>query len=160
LIQSKLTWVPGNGKSMNIWSDKILENPPLETIPEISTIKPWFLENELVTLSKLLIWDGQTQWLGWKHFFPPMTLSASLEILFKHLAKCASMDYKKLDEWRWDFKGLKYVVKEGYNSLLQDLTNSSCSCIWKYIWKGNLLPKINVFTWVIAHGRLLTIEKL
>jgi hypothetical protein len=68
------------------------------------------------------------------------------------------VDFNQLDEQGWDSKGLEYIVKARYNSLLQDVSNPLCSRIWQFIWKGDLLPKINVFNWLMVHGRLLTVE--
>jgi len=32
--------------------------------------------------------------------------------------------------------------------------------MWKKIWSNNGMPKINIFCWIMAHGKILTIENL
>jgi hypothetical protein len=43
LIQCELIWVPSNGKIISRWIEKIIGNPSLETIEELSNLKLWFL---------------------------------------------------------------------------------------------------------------------
>jgi hypothetical protein len=70
------------------------------------------------------------------------------------------MDHNTLDEWGSGSRGLKYSIKVGYISLLQDLTNPPCSHIWKYIWRGDSLPKINTFSFILVHESFLIEEYL
>jgi hypothetical protein len=53
-----------------------------------------------------------------------------------------------------------YMVKEGYIALLQQTTLPEKSNIWRNIWNKYGLPKINIFCWILAHGKLLTGENL
>jgi hypothetical protein len=38
-----------------------------------------------------------------------------------------------------------YLVKEGYNALLQQTTLPAKSSMWRNIWNNDGLPKINIF---------------
>jgi hypothetical protein len=39
---------------------------------------------------------------------------------------------------------------------LSDLPLLPSSQIWNHIWSGDALPKINIFCWIMVHGKLLT----
>jgi len=53
-----------------------------------------------------------------------------------------------------------YLVKELYNTLLSSLRVLHPSTKWKNIWIQDSLPKINIFIWSLAQGKILTGENL
>lgn len=48
--------MPGNGKLISIWTESILEKPPLETLDELRPLKDWFAETGLEKLSDISEW--------------------------------------------------------------------------------------------------------
>jgi hypothetical protein len=40
-FKEKMTWIPGNGKKINIWEDSILISMPLDQIEGLENIKSW-----------------------------------------------------------------------------------------------------------------------
>jgi hypothetical protein len=53
-----------------------------------------------------------------------------------------------------------YSVKEGYRALLMQTTLPTKYTMWRNIWNNDGLPKINIFCWILAQGKLLTGENL
>jgi hypothetical protein len=59
IIKSKLSWVLGNGKIINVWTYSIKGSPPLESIEELSPIKQWFFSQGCMKLVDLSDWTNQ-----------------------------------------------------------------------------------------------------
>jgi hypothetical protein len=78
--------------------------------------------------------------------------------MFQHLARCALVDPSIPDDWVWGKKG--YTIKEGYMKLLLYLPSSPKSRIWQHAWQGDSLPKVNTFSCVMVHRKLLTTENI
>jgi len=55
LIQSHLSWLPGNGKTISLWYDNITGKPPLETFEDLQSLKDWFIRNDIIKLLDLTI---------------------------------------------------------------------------------------------------------
>ena len=64
IIQSEFYWVPGNGKKIKIWGDRILGNPPISTLSHMEDLSNWAMGNGFVTLYELSIWDRKGKWIG------------------------------------------------------------------------------------------------
>lgn len=47
ILREGLYWVLGNAKKIKIWEDKILDNPPSETMEYLEEIKAWMEERGL-----------------------------------------------------------------------------------------------------------------
>ena len=62
------------------------------------------------------------------------------------------------DSRGWGING--YLVKKGYNMLLSSTRVFHHSAKWKNVWSQDSLPKVNFFTWYLAHGKILTGENL
>ena len=55
----------------------------------------------------------------------------------------------------WGNKSGKYSIVAGYH-LLADTANHDNPDLWKSIWAVKILPKINFFTWMTLHDKILT----
>jgi hypothetical protein len=67
LFQSKVTWIPGNGRKISIWDDSILGNPPLQQDPSLTPLFNWFQEHGLNTLFDISKWNNSSgSWSSWK----------------------------------------------------------------------------------------------
>ena len=51
-FKNNLYWIPGNGKSINVWDDSILGETPIGSIMEVNNIQRWFMDKGATTL-----WD-------------------------------------------------------------------------------------------------------
>ena len=51
-FKHKLYWIPGNGKSINVWEDSILGDPPIGSHVEVSNIQRWLMDKGATSL-----WD-------------------------------------------------------------------------------------------------------
>jgi hypothetical protein len=62
-----LTWVPGNGKKINIWKDSIMGDPPLGLRHDLDRLKEWMVTQNLNTLWDISIrWNNEHKmWLRW-----------------------------------------------------------------------------------------------
>ena len=59
--------------------------------------------------------------------------------------------------WGYSSKG-SFSVKEAYSIRIS--RNAATDDIWKKIWAVNLWPKVALFVWLVARGRILTCENL
>jgi hypothetical protein len=50
LIRAKITWIPGNGKKIQIWNDSILGNEALSSKIHLAPLKTWMVGAGLKTL--------------------------------------------------------------------------------------------------------------
>ena len=64
-IKSKLYLIPGSGKKIFLWDDKILGNLPLSSINSLSEFKIWLTNKGLLKLSDICNWDRDGNWARW-----------------------------------------------------------------------------------------------
>lgn len=65
IIQSKLTWIPGNGKLIKIWDDGIMGQPLSIHNQELSRLHEWMIDQGIMILLDLSRWDAEDHWIGW-----------------------------------------------------------------------------------------------
>jgi hypothetical protein len=159
LIQAKLSWAPGNGDLINIWMDRILNREPLNTHATLQPLKDWCCSNGFSKLRDFFLWSTEGDWINWKSPNPPDFLNPLLPIFFNNLVGCAPPNRSISDSRSWG--GKSFSVKDGYTHLLSEIQGPPPpSNIWKEIWSGPSLPKINTFCWLLVHGKILTAENL
>ena len=61
------------------------------------------------------------------------------------------------DEWGWS-PSRNYSAAQGYSELQAPLASSISPVIWKFVWSSYCLPKVNFFSWLLVHKRVLTWE--
>lgn len=83
-----------------------------------------------------------------------------INLIFTLLRGAAPLCISILDSKDWGPKGEEYTVKVGYTVQLNDAPHSPRSILWKYIWKGDGIPKVNIVCWTLAHGKVLIAENL
>ena len=86
-----------------------------------------------------------------------MHLQKSL-LLFA-LTDCAPLHLLSRDKWGWGKSGF-YSVAQGYNALQPPQASKETTTLWKQVWDPLGLPKVNFFSWVLMHGKILTGENL
>jgi hypothetical protein len=52
--------------------------------------------------------------------------------------------------------GAGYTIKEGYKAILANKRIQTPTKWWKNVWNLDVLPKINLLCWILAHGKILT----
>jgi hypothetical protein len=85
LIQAKLSWAPGNGDTINIWSDRILNHEPLSSHVTLQPLKYWCCANGFSKLQDFCLWSNDGDWVNWKSPNPPEFLNPLLPIFFNNL---------------------------------------------------------------------------
>jgi hypothetical protein len=116
IIQAKLSWAPGNGETINIWMDRILNRDPLNSLEVLQPLKDWCCVNGLHKLQDFCHWNTEGDWTSWKPPAPPEHLTPHLPVLFNNLAGCAPINRCISDSRSWG--GKPFSVKEGYSHLL------------------------------------------
>jgi hypothetical protein len=58
LIKSNLSWTPGNGELINVWTDRILHCEPLKNPTILQPLKYWCCSNGLSFLRDLCLWNS------------------------------------------------------------------------------------------------------
>jgi hypothetical protein len=92
IIQTKLSWAPGNGETINIWTDCILNHEPLSSLEILQPLKDWCCINGLLKLQDFCLWNNEGEWVSWKPHNPPEILSPLLPVFFNNLAGCAPLN--------------------------------------------------------------------
>lgn len=73
---------------------------------------------------------------------------------------CAPMNKSVSNNETWGPIVNSYVIKIGCKYQRMNFTLPPCSRIQNHIWGGDGLPKISIFPWIMAHGRLVIVENL
>lgn len=149
--------ISGNGSTINIWTDLVLDRPPLGLDPSISPPKEHLLQAGVVLLGYISSWDRQGLWTRWKFEDTQAHFVSILDILKIKLSGCAPLAQSSVNRWGWKSS---YSVKEGYSHLLFNEQNPSKCSMWNKIWRTNAIPKINFVCWLLSHKRILTTENL
>ena len=157
-FKDELYWVPGNGKSINIWEDRILDKEP----PQIPRLQERLIEQGMNTLWDFSKWETEwpNRWAGWNMPDCPPELNAELKILTTHLAGLAPDTKVKRDRRGWGKKTGVYTTAEGYHLFAASYNVPANPRIWTNLWKCSTLPKIDIFAWTLTHERILTGENL
>jgi hypothetical protein len=121
-------------------------------------LKNWCYMNDLTKLQDFCLWNNEGDWVSWKPPNLPENLTPFLPVLFNNLVGYAPLNPFTADSRNWG--GKPFSVKEGYSHLLSNLPGFPTSKLWKEIWYGPSLPKVNALCWLLAHGKILTVENL
>jgi hypothetical protein len=71
---------------------------------------------------------------------------------------CAPQNISDLDQRGWGDS--VFSVKERSFFLLESSPIHTRNTIWKRIWSNMGMMKINIFSWILSHGKILTSENL
>jgi hypothetical protein len=89
---------------------------------------------------------------------PPPHLIIIAQSFLLNLKGAALVHQYLRDSRGWGTRG--YSVKEGSMDFLRQNNLPDKSNMWKNIWNNDGLPKINIFCWILAHGKLITGDNL
>ena len=153
-----LHWVPGNGKLINIWKDSVLGKIP----PHLPRLQQRMDEMKLTTLWDISNWENSEgkRWMGWHLPELPDELDEEKSKLLVHLIGIAPLCQNKKDKRGWGDRSGYYTSIEGYQRFSADFNVPGNPKSWNYNWSNTTLPKIDLFTWTLLHGRILTGENL
>jgi len=73
LISTHSYWIPGNGKKINIWSDIIINNEPIESRAATNLLRYWMDNEGMQTLWDISCWNDENC-ARWKHLHVPENL--------------------------------------------------------------------------------------
>jgi hypothetical protein len=66
LARSKLTWIPGNGKEISNWNERIIGKETLVAKNNLAPLKVWLDGANLKTLHNISVWDkNSSKWMTW-----------------------------------------------------------------------------------------------
>ena len=81
------------------------------------------------------------------------------EVFHEEMNKCFIKAQEGPDILRWGYSPRgSFSVKEAYSIRIS--RNAVSDDIWKKIWIVNLWPKVALFVWLVARGRILTCDNL
>jgi hypothetical protein len=98
-------------------------------------------------------------WADWVFPDLPAHLLHQKHLLLESLKGSAPVSLHEVDCWRWGKTGM-YTVAQGHAALQVQRPPLLNPAILKQVWDSYGLPKINFFTWVLLHRRVLTGENL
>jgi hypothetical protein len=159
LLQSQLTWIPGNGRKILIGTDNIMGKQPLWQHIQLRPLINWLDMQGKKHIWDISSWHADTgDWTGWNLQNIPSNLQDAARQLKSFLKGCAPIPITLRDQRGWG--NGNYSVKQGYSQLLSQLNPPPKDKMWNSIWNNDSPPKVNSFCWILAHGNLLTGENL
>ena len=108
------------------------------------------------------IWDNDPpyRWKGWIMPEFPDELAGEKNNFMDYLTGLAPVAKRMKDRCGWGGSSGRYTSAHGYKvySTITNVANNPS--IWKNLWESITLPKIDVFCWTLAHGKVLIGENL
>jgi hypothetical protein len=100
LFRPHLTWIPRNGKEINVWDDSILGDPTLSLMEGLDRLKDWMRSQKINNLWDILIWreDEEKSWLKWEAINIPTELEGEWNILTDYLQGKSPLKVGKKDK--------------------------------------------------------------
>ena len=96
-------------------------------------------------------------WIGWKELLPLAHLVDAAATFLSSLHGMSPTCVATRDHIRWGKTG-QYTVKEGYKRL--SLEPAAADRLCKKVWHPGNITKVNIFTWILMHHKLLTAKNL
>ena len=90
--------IPGNGKTISIWEDRIMGKEPLQTQLEIEDIQEWMKGKGYNTLHSISLWN-QKEWQDWKISAVPADLEGQWIKIRELLKGAAPIHHDEEDEY-------------------------------------------------------------
>lgn len=143
LIKAHAYWILDNGKRINLWMDKIMNNESLGDCHSLQVLCRWMNEAGMDSL-----WDIFTGRIhvgaGW-NIQTPLDLFMECEILLSKLHGLAPMMARNWDSRGWGVQVGGYTIGHGYAKLCECPHVATNTEPWKGIWHHPSLPKIEFF---------------
>lgn len=153
--------VPKGGTNINIGSNKIMGQQPINSHDGVNPILSFFDSIGIHHLDQISHWDPHSNlWSGWSFPAIPNDLKASLLVLQSHLHSIAPIKKNDLDGFCWDPSKYKYTIQTTHQYIYNSNYPTPIWNHWKMIWKSEALPKIKFFLWTLLKEKILTAENL
>jgi ribonuclease HI len=159
LINSHAFWIPGNGKSINVWNDRIMNKAPLAECSSLQTLRLWLDDAGYKMLWDLSLWNGLS-WVSWKQIHVPPELQIDCAVFFSLLHGMAPIHARRKDTRGWGSMAGGFSVAQGYAKLLEQPYVPPDPAPWKGIWNHSSIPKVDFFCWLLCHRKILTDDRL
>jgi hypothetical protein len=112
LITAHSYWIPGNGKKINIWTDKIMNKDPIEDRASIRLLRCWMDREGLRSLWDISCWNN-SEWAGWKPIEVPDHLTTEWTTLLD-----LAPTYMRKKDWKGCGPNARgYAISLGYTKL-------------------------------------------
>eukprot|EP00253_Pinus_taeda_P017923 PITA_17923 len=157
-FRENVSKLPGNGKNIKIWADRIMNSNPRKLLQELRPLQDWMEDRNITTLYDISSWN-QNKWSEWKELHLPQDLQDLWLNLKSSLSGLAPINKEKEDRYIWDTCGGSFSVKEGYKSL-QNINPTANWNLHRATWKSECIPKVKHFNWTLLKGKILTAENL
>eukprot|EP00253_Pinus_taeda_P024025 PITA_24025 len=157
-FRENVSKLPGNGKNIKIWADRIMNSNPRNLLQELRPLQDWMEDQKITTLYDISSWN-QNRWSEWKDLHLPQDLKDLWLNLKSSLSRSAPTNKEKDDRYIWDTCGGSFSVKEGYKSL-QNINPTANWNLHTATWKSECIPKVKHFNWTLLKGKILTAENL
>ncbi|GLT45320.1 hypothetical protein SLA2020_191580 [Shorea laevis] len=147
LFKLGIKWIPRNGHSIRFWSDHWVGKSSLESI----FFGPLIHNASSILLADVLQ-EGVMDLDIIGYHFPQ-------DMLLEILAIPMSHSDSRVDDfsWREESNGI-FSSASAYKTLtFHGMQNDKN---WSWIWKTPTLPKIQMFLWLLTHGRIKSLEYL
>eukprot|EP00253_Pinus_taeda_P015965 PITA_15965 len=157
-FRNHISRVPGSGREINIWADRIMGSKPRNSTQNLRPLQIWMETKNLNSLYDISTWEHNS-WKDWKSLSPPTNLRDLWAELKISLSGSAPVNKSTEDRFVWDPNRGKYTVKEGYK-LLQNAIVTNNWALHKVVWKSECLPKVKFFNWTLLKCKILMAENL
>eukprot|EP00253_Pinus_taeda_P004292 PITA_04292 len=151
--------IPGNGKGIRLWQDRIMGRNALIHNEEIAGIRDWLIAAGKTRLFDISDWDQRGDWVGWAIPAPPDHLQQQKKKIMTLLIDAAPIHRSMQDRWGWGRSG-EYTAAEGYKAFQASGNSNHSPALWNSIWDPAALPKVNFFAWTLIHNKILTGDNL
>lgn len=105
------------------------------------------------------LWRG-SEWTGWKTVDLPEHLVADWAPMIGLLHGLPPLNRNTQDVIGWGNKSKGYIVADGYVKRQERPHVPINPTPWQVIWQLQSWPKIDMFVWMLCHGRILTFDHL
>ncbi|GLT58567.1 hypothetical protein SLA2020_314490 [Shorea laevis] len=147
LFISGIKWVPRNGSLVRFWSDHWVGKAALDSI----LFGP-LIRNASNILLADVFQEGALD-------FDTIGYHIPQELAVQILAVPMSSSHSVADviSWKEESNGI-FSSSSAYKILT--INDCQANDDWKWVWKTPTLPKIQMFLWLLVHGRVKTLEYL
>ncbi|KAG6721291.1 hypothetical protein I3842_03G106200 [Carya illinoinensis] len=147
ILKPGLRWRVGNGKSINIWTDKWIPSLPSGSVASPREMDCWC---EMVSD---LINPSQRSWK--KELLQEMFSEPEIQGITSIPISLGGREDKMF--WSFTANGM-YTVKSGYHHQRQ--VEALESTVWKKIWQLKVAPAVKIFIWKVCNEAIPTLANL
>ena len=157
-LKEHLYRIPRNGKIIRLWDDKIMGLRPINLDNNFAELWDRLKNHGNNNLTDISSWDVAGFWIDWSIPRSPDRFLPQVRLFLDVLIGLAPVHLRAKDKWSCSHSGV-YTMSQGYANLHHHLPLQSL-VLWNHIWDQFSLPKINFFTWLLMHRRIIMGDNL